>query len=85
MKIKGALMIRNDLHIGAFFTSKGEEIHQPENILLVFKNISTDWKYLEHHYLDLIVDGERIDLGELEHDGKVGTYTISEYMKKKFH
>lgn len=55
---------------------KGETI----NYYLVFRSSSQSWLFLRSHGLIFLADGERVDLGNGSHDGRVGRGSVTETM-----
>jgi len=60
------------LSISASFTFEGESQSAPvSEITLIFYSYSSDWRFLNNRDLYVIVDGERMDLGEGARSGSV--------------
>jgi len=65
------------------FISPGNKFIKPDKIRMRIKKWSTfteGWQYLKSHRLVFIIDGQRVNIGELEHDGDVGHGFVTEYM-----
>lgn len=76
------MIISKDLKLNAYFLYKGNDMKvTPPLVHLRFLSKSTNWKYLDHSSLDLILnDNIRLNLGNLKHDGTVGSGYVLEFM-----
>lgn len=72
----------SNLSIGAFFLYKGSQVETPSHLTLRFVSNSKDWKYLRNSKIIFLVDGKRIDLGEMKRDGRVGSGYVLEFLTK---
>jgi len=52
------------LGLTAYTFADGKDIKNPDRFILLFDSSSKDWLYLRDCGLNLIVDGERVDLGQ---------------------
>jgi hypothetical protein len=61
-----------DIKMGASFFYKGQKA-MPEDIILVFRSSTQDWRFLRETDRELIAlaDGERLPLGTLDRDSQV--------------
>jgi hypothetical protein len=71
--------------IDFLFTFSGQRLAQPvrpsSKLTLMISSESETWKYLQFgHDLDLLVDGERMSIGTLHHEGSVGNGYVLESM-----
>jgi hypothetical protein len=53
---------------------------KPASFLLTFTSESNDWRYLRFHDLQILADGERVDLPPTTHTGDVLTGYVSEWI-----
>lgn len=71
------------LKMTARFIYSGRDVKQPsEDFALLFRSRSDEWKFLKNREMYMLVDGERISIGEAEYDGDVerrGT-DVSEFL-----
>jgi len=56
----------------------GEERCIPNQVIFSFSSQSNNWQYLYNSSLDMIINGNRHDYGEIERVGLVGTGTVYE-------
>lgn len=64
------------------FFHAGRELKQPaDDFALVFHSDSREWRFLKNHDLYMLVDGERIAVGEADYDGDVERDGVSEFMR----
>lgn len=81
------LNLGGKLTLTAMFSFSGKEITEPLGanhlVNLGFASTSDTWKYLRNHYLILLVNGDRLDLGELDHHGSTGKGSVIEVMWAK--
>jgi hypothetical protein len=69
-----------DLSIGAYFIYDGKEVKTPSALTLSFVSKSEDWKYLRSSTLYFLVDGKRLNIGEMEREGSVGNGYVLEFL-----
>lgn len=87
MSVAGIFMGgRNDaeLRMGALAVQTGPAHPEAPNefsLVLYFSGTSSEWQYLRSRLsVDFIIDGERLHLGEADHDGDVGRGFVMEHM-----
>lgn len=68
------------LKISSYFVVKGATVTVPHTVQIGVTSKTEDWQYLTSHSLNLIVDGEPMSLGEMSHDGSVGSGYVLEFM-----
>jgi len=68
------------LEMTAHFFSKGHITEQPAFFYLAFRSRSKEWQFLRSRELYALVDGERLALGEGDHDGDVRLGGVSEWL-----
>lgn len=70
------------LECSIFFTFTGQTIDANiQSFLLVFHPIgSTEWQFLRSHHLIFLLDGQKLDVGDGEHDGTVVRGGVNEYV-----
>lgn len=63
------------------FYHAGRELKQPaDDFALLFRSYSREWRFLKNHDLFMLVDGERIAVGNSDYDGDVERNGVSEFM-----
>lgn len=69
------------LQLGAFFIQEpGRQTPlEAQRVAVSFSSQSKDWRFLEHHDLDLLVDGRPVHVA-LDHGGSVGDGYVLEHM-----
>ena len=72
--------LNSDLTIGSFFIYQGEKLVTPKTVTLRFVSSSSDWEYLHNSNIVFLVDGKRIDLGEMKRNGRVGNGYVLEFL-----
>lgn len=70
------------LKMTARFIYDGQRLNgSAEDFALLFSSRSKEWKFLKNRELYMLIDGERISIGEAEHDGDVELRSgVSEFM-----
>lgn len=70
--------------LGAFYTCPGQGACVPAFVTLHIASTSSDWQYLVSSHLRLLLGGKvRIDLGELTHEGTVGSgYVLEQFFAR---
>lgn len=73
--------LQGGLKLEAYFVSEGKRVHTPDEVTLHFISNSDDWKYLTYNSLRFLLDDSlRIDLGDQEHRGDVGSgYVLEQF------
>ncbi len=78
VRIGGAL---STLYLGGLIMGPGQDLSRAEQALLVFQQSNREWRYLQCHNVDFLIDGEPIGALRTEHGGNVGTAGISQYSR----
>jgi hypothetical protein len=68
------------LEMSPHFFSKGHITGQPTVFYLAFRSSSKDWTFLHSRDLYAIVDGERLELGEGDHDSDIRLGGVREWL-----
>ena len=68
------------LEMTAHFFSKGRITEQPTVFYLAFRSSSKEWQFLRSRELYALVDGERLALGEGDHDSDIRFGGVSELL-----
>ncbi len=75
------IMTNRMISIGSAFFFDGQMlIKAPSEFYILFETSGGDWAFLKDHHFYAIADGERMDLGDGEHDGDVKLGGVSEYL-----
>lgn len=70
------------LRMTARFIFSGKRLTNPaEDFALLFRSRSREWQFLRNHDLYMLIDGERVTVGEAEYDGNVESGGVSEFMR----
>jgi hypothetical protein len=51
-----------------------------EDFALLFRSRSKEWQFLKNHEMYMLIDGDRVSLGEAEYDGDIERSGVSEFM-----
>lgn len=81
----GMKIDHTNLEIGFLFEFSGrslaQQVRPSSKLTLMIDSKSENWEYLQFgHDLDFLVDGERMSIGTLDHDGSVGEGYVLEFM-----
>jgi hypothetical protein len=69
------------LKMTARFFYTGRDPHGPDqDFALLFRSRSGEWQFLKNHELNMLIDGERVSIGEAEYDGDIERSGVSEFM-----
>jgi len=74
------IKITSSLTLGFASISEGKSISAPAEVILRIVSHSEDWEFLRNSRLIFIADEEKIDLGDLERDGTVGSGYVLEFL-----
>jgi hypothetical protein len=78
---KGHLRSAVEVSMSARFEYQGVTLNAPpKDFYLIFHARGIEWEFLTSRHLVILADGERIDLGEGEHDGDVRRGGVSEVL-----
>ncbi len=83
MKLIPQQQFEEPLQIGAYFvkpTTPSGTVGLPRIVVLTFYSSSEGWRFLKFHRLDVLADGERVDVPEVLHRGDVVSGGVTEYM-----
>ncbi len=61
-----------------FYTMPGTSPSRPIAMNLFFSSTSTEWRFLDCHNVEFLVDGRRLPIESPKHDGKVGKGSVAE-------
>jgi len=75
-----AVTFPSRFELSAAFGFKGAKLNDEPKFGLIFISGGADWRFLKDHKLYALVDGERLELGEGQHDGNVYLGGVSEEM-----
>jgi hypothetical protein len=68
------------LNLAAYYLMPGNTPGRPERVIFMLTSSSDDWRYLRCHSIDLLVDGIPYSVGRTDHDGRVGTGYVLEFI-----
>jgi hypothetical protein len=76
-----AIPLGNKLKLNVYAVSPGTGWRTPTEVVLFFSSTSESWKYLTYNSLRFLVDDSvRIDLGDQDHRGTVGSgYVLEQF------
>lgn len=69
-----------DISLTLLSEAIGKDWSGAYSIALGFSSSSDEWQYLTSHQLSVLVDGKKVEMGPLDHDGKVGDGYVMEFM-----
>jgi len=72
--------VPTQLALTAAFGFKGTRLNEQPHFGFIFITDSADWRFLKDHKLYALIDGERLELGEGQHDGDVYLGGVKEEM-----
>lgn len=75
-----AVTFPSRFELSGAFGFKGVKLNDDPKFGLIFITGGADWRFLKDHRLYALVDGERLELGEGQHDGNVYLGGVSEEM-----
>jgi hypothetical protein len=77
IKIPGTMRM-DDLDVSSFYIMDGKSVKPPSIAVLIIRSSNKDWEYLRCHDLSILADDERVNIGEADHSGSVGSGYVLE-------
>jgi len=66
----------------SYFSYLGREVETPIVVMIGFSSFSEDWEYLTSRKLTFLVDDKPLEIGSLDHDGRVGSGYLFETLSQ---